>query len=165
NRRIRARPVGQLLPHALGVRAAGTGIGQDLLSESLPAGGFTACGVPGDAAQAGDACEAGVRPMPAFELPRTRVWVLPALFADAHAGADRLPPSAVHPIEFGGLCEQVEGFAGCIELELIIDPVAGDVRSAGVSEQAHSVLIGKVSPVDAIGGLEVRAVLIDPIAD
>src|SRR5699024_7298217 len=136
-----------------------------LLSESLQAGGLNAFGVPVEYAQAGDACEAGVRPMPVFELPHTRVRGLPALFDDAHAGVDRLPPSAVHPIEFGGLCEQVEGFAGCIELELIIDPVAGDVRSAGVSEQAHWVLIGKVSPVDAIGGLEVRAVLIDPIAD
>src|SRR5699024_6417109 len=160
DRRIRARPVGQLLPHALGVRAAGTDISQDLLSESLPAGGFTACGVPGDAAQAGHACEAGVSPLPVFELPHTRVGVLPALFDDAHAGVDRLPPSAVHPIEFGGLREQVEGFAGCVELELIIDPVAGDVRPAGVSEQAHAVLIGEVSPVDAIGGLEVRAVFI-----
>src|SRR5699024_10626287 len=94
--------------------------------------------------------------MPVFELPHTRVRVLPALFDDAHAGVDRLPPSAVHPIEFGGLCEQVEGFAGCIELELIIDPVAGDVRSAGVSEQAHSVLIGKVRSEEHTSELQSR---------
>src|SRR5699024_6002236 len=135
----------------------GTDIGQDLLSESLPAGGLTACGVPDDAAQAGHACEAGVSPLPVFELPHTRIGLLPALFDDAHAGVDRLPPWAVHPIEFGGLREQVEGFAGCVELELIIDPVAGDVRPAGVSEQAHSVLIGGASPGAALGGLGLGA--------
>ena len=45
----------------------------------------------------------------------------------------------------GGGCEEQQGLAECVELELMVDPVSGDVPAARIARQADRVLVGHLA--------------------
>ncbi len=131
----------------------------------------------GQSAAAGPAACWAMARSPAAQV--SRLWVqgrlsisqMPAsgsLQRAAIAGGEnrgRLPGVGVHPVVTGGGGEQQEALAEGVELELLVDPVADDVVSAGVAGQVQGVLVGDRVPGAGVGGGEVVAVGEDSVGD
>ena len=50
--------------------------------------------------------------------------------------------------------EQEQGLPECVELKLLVDPVADDVGAAGIPRQGQFPFVGDIVFQDRVGGLE-----------
>ena len=64
----------------------------------------------------------------------------------------------------GGRGEQQQRLAECVELELLVDPVADDVRAAGIPGQVERALVGDATARRRVRGPQIGAVLEQAVA-
>jgi hypothetical protein len=80
----------------------------------------------------GGGSESAVGPGAWFDLPDPGVGLVPAVCDGGDGDLGGGPVVGLEAVGAGGGGEQLEGFAVGVELELLVDPVADAVESAGV---------------------------------
>ena len=100
-----------------------------------------------------------------FDFPDPGVGFGPPVCDRGGGGFGCVPVFGVEAVGAGGGGEQVQGFAEGVELELVVDPVADEVESAGVAGEPEVVLVGDRGAGGGVGGGHRVAVFEQPVGD
>jgi len=100
-----------------------------------------------------------------LELPDAGVRLKPAGADRVDGDLGRTPVFDVQAVACCRRSQQEQDLAEVVQLELVVDPVAGHVPSSGVPHQVDRVLVGHSAPGDRISRLERRAVAQNPPGD
>src|SRR5665213_4541324 len=111
----------------------------------------------GDLAEPGGADQPAVCPRVGVDLPDpgVRVGLAPAFGDRVDRDLGGTPAICLEMIISRGGGEQQQRLAEGVELELLVDPVAGDVRAARITRQLELMLVGYRAAGGGVGRLEV----------